>query len=71
MEIEIIGGTPAFQEAVKNKMVSKGIRADIIKTEAAHTPGPWKKTGLSGEEFNTLRKNRLDAARAAIAKATA
>jgi hypothetical protein len=28
------------------------------------------KTGLSHEEFNALRKNRIDAARAAISKAT-
>jgi hypothetical protein len=30
-----------------------------------------KKTGLSAEEFNALRDSRLEAARAAIAKATA
>jgi hypothetical protein len=33
MDIEIIGGTPAFQEAVKAKMMSKGIKAEVIKTE--------------------------------------
>lgn len=65
MQIEIIGGTPAIQAAVKNKLVGGGVRADTIKTEMAHTAGNWRAAALVTEGLGSVatgnRRRRVGA----------